>query len=167
MLVLQASGQRKSKVDPKDAQIDTLTTVNKSLSLQLDSLSKELVKYYGVYTVIKEKVIHYNFDPTRSSYLIDSLKAGRDSIAAMLNSVPKSTSTSDSLYLLLKESAMLKTKIDSIKTAWNLEKSAIPQEDLDKANAIASLKQLRDLLTDKIITETEFITLKKKYLQKL
>jgi hypothetical protein len=167
LVVLQSSGQRKSKVDPKDAQIDTLTTVNKSLSLKLDSVSGELVKYYGVYTVIKEKVLHYNFDPTRTAYLIDSLKAGRDSTAAMLALIPKSTSASDSLYMLLKESTMLKVKIDSIKTAWKMEKAAVPQEEIDKANAIASLKQLKDLLADKIITETEFITLKKKYLQKL
>jgi hypothetical protein len=167
LAAFQVSGQRKSKVDPKDAQIDTLTMVNKSLSLKLDSVSNELVKYYGVYTVIKEKVLHYKFDPTRSAFLIDSLKARRDSTAALLALVPKSTTTSDSLYLLLKESKMLKSKIDSIKTAWHIEKATIPQEEIDKANAIASLKQLRDLLADKIITETEFITLKKKYLMKL
>jgi hypothetical protein len=167
LAVLQVSGQRKSKVDPKDAQIDTLTMVNKSLTLKLDSVSGELVKYYGVYSVIKEKILHYNFDPTRTAYLIDSIKARRDSTATLLALVPKSTSASDSLYMLLKESTMLKTKIDSIKTAWRMEKSAVPQEEIDKANAIASLKQLRDLLADKIITETEFITLKKKYLIKL
>ena len=69
---------------------------NKSLSLKLDSVtlqlestSGELIKYTGVYNAIKEKVIHYNFDPTKTSYLIDSLKASRDSSAVILLSEPK------------------------------------------------------------------------------
>ena len=67
MVSVQGFGQRKSKEDPKDAQINTLT-------LKLDSVSKELVKYVAVYDTLKMKVIHYNFDPARTSYLIDSLK---------------------------------------------------------------------------------------------
>jgi len=51
------TGQRKSKVDPKDAQIDSLMKNNKTLILQLDSVSKELVKYVGVYDAIKEKIL--------------------------------------------------------------------------------------------------------------
>jgi hypothetical protein len=152
--------QRKSKVDPKDAQISTLTH-------QLDSVSKDLVKYVGVYDAIKEKVLHYNFDPTRTAYLIDSLKATRDSTAALLSAVPKSTTTSDSLYMVLKESTLLKAKIDSIKVAWGKEKSAIPAEELEKAKALSGLKQLKELLDTKIITDAEFLTLKKKYLEKL
>jgi hypothetical protein len=83
--------EKKSKVDPKDAQIDSFTKVSKSLTVQLDSVSKELVKAVGVYSTIKEKVIHYNFDPARSAFLIDSLKASRDSTPAMLGAMPKST----------------------------------------------------------------------------
>jgi len=45
----QVFGQKKSKVDPKDAQIDTLTK-------KLDSISKELVKYVGVYDTLKRKL---------------------------------------------------------------------------------------------------------------
>ncbi len=92
LVISQAFGQRKSKEDPKDAKIDSLTTYSKSLSLQLDSVNKELVKYVGLYNTIKDNVIHYNFDPTRSAYLIDSLKASRDSTASLLVG-PKSTGT--------------------------------------------------------------------------
>ena len=159
--------QRNSKVDPKDAQIDTLNQVNKNLSLKLDSVSKELVKYVGVYNAIKEKVLHYNFDPTRSAYLIDSLKASRDSTSALLSAVPKSTTKSDSLYLVLKESTLLKAKIDSIKVAWEKEKSAIPAEELERAKALSGLRELKELLDAKIITDAEFLAIKKKYLEKL
>ena len=67
LATFQSFGQKKSKVDPKDAQIATLTH-------QLDSVSKELVKYVAVYDTLIKKVIHYNFDPARTAYLIDSLK---------------------------------------------------------------------------------------------
>jgi hypothetical protein len=160
-------GQRKSKVDPKDAQIDSLMKTNKSLTLQLDSVSKELVKYVGVYDAIKEKVLHYKFDPTRSSYLIDSLKASRDSTSALLSVVPKSTRASDSLYLVLKESTLLKARIDSIMVPWGKEKSALTAEEIEKARAVGNLKQLKELLDSKIISDAEYVTLKKKYLEKL
>jgi hypothetical protein len=58
----------------------TLTDKNKSLTLQSDSLSKELEKYFGLYTVIKEKVVKMDFDPSKMANIIDSLKAGRDSL---------------------------------------------------------------------------------------
>jgi hypothetical protein len=159
-----AFSQRKSKVDPKDAQIDSLKQTTKALSIQLDSVSKELVKYVGVYDAIKEKVLHYKFDPTRTAYLIDSLKATRDSTSALLSA---SSTASDSLYLVLKESTLLKARIDSIKVAWAKEKSTVPAEELEKAKTISNLKQLKELLDNKIITDSEFLTLKKKYLEKL
>jgi len=160
------TGQRKSKVDPKDAQIDSLMKNNKTLILQLDSVSKELVKYVGVYDAIKEKILHYKFDPTRSAYLIDSLKASRDS-TSLLAVVPKSTTASDSLYLVLKESTLLKNRIDSIMVAWGKEKSAMTAEEIEKAKAVGNLKQLKELLDSKIISDAEYVALKKKYLEKL
>jgi hypothetical protein len=159
--------QKKSKVDPKDAQIDTLTKVNKTLTLQLDSVSQELVKYVGVYSTIKDKVIHYNFDPTRSAYLIDSLKASRDSTAAILGSVPLSTTSADSLRAIIKENNVLKDSINNLRTGWEKDKTSLTQEEIDKAKTINNLKQLKELFDNKIITEAEFIALKKKYLEKL
>jgi hypothetical protein len=154
-------------VDPKDAQIDTLTKVNKTLTVQLDSVSKELVKYVGVYSTIKEKVIHYNFDPTRAAYLIDSLKASRDSTAALLGIVPKSTASADSIKALINENAVLKDSLNNLKTAWAKDKASLTQEEIDKAKTIGNLKELKELLDNKIITEAEFVALKKKYLEKL
>jgi hypothetical protein len=167
LFTLHCFGQKKSKVDPKDAQIDTLTKVNKTLTLQLDSVSKELVKYIGVYTTIKENIIHYNFDPTRASYLIDSLKASRDSSFALLYATSKSTSSADSIKALLTENTLLKTSRDSIKAAWDNYKAAMTQGEIEKAKAINDLKLLKELFDNKIITDAEFIVLKKKYLEKL
>jgi hypothetical protein len=159
--------QKKSKVDPKDAQIDSLKQTTKVLTLQLDSVSNELVKYVGVYDAIKEKVLHYKFDPTRTAFLIDSLKATRDSTSALISAGPKSSTASDSLYMVLKESTLLKAKIDSIKVAWEKEKSAIPAEELERAKAVSNLKQLKELLDTKVITDAEFLIMKKKYIDKL
>lgn len=159
--------QQNSEVDPKDAQIDTLKQLNNILSIKLDSVSKELVKYVGVYNTIKEKVLHYDFDPTRSAYLIDSLKATRDSTFALLAAVPKSTSTSDSLYMVLKESTLLRARIDSIKSAWAKEKSLVSEEELERGKALNGLKELKELLDNKVITDAEYLYLKKKYLEKL
>jgi hypothetical protein len=166
LAAFQVSGQKNSKVDPKDAQIDTLTTGNKTLTIQLDSVSKELVKYVGLYTAIKEKVLHYNFDPTRSAYLIDSLKASRDSISGILPAEPKSMAYADSISMLLKENIKLKAETDSLKTAME-KKLVVPSEELEKAKVVGYLKQLKELLDAKIISDAEFVTLKNKYLEKL
>jgi hypothetical protein len=164
---VQAFGQKKSKVDPKDAQIDTLKQTNTALSLKLDSVSKELVKYTGLYDAISEKVLHYKFDPTRSTYLIDSLKATRDSTSALLVAVPKSTAQSDSIKMLVKENIFLKTKIDSVKTLYEQNKVTISAEEIDRAKALGNLKQLKELLDAKVISDAEFVSLKAKYLNKL
>ena len=171
LLSSQAFGQRKSKKEPpadtSKVQIDSLTKVTKSLTLQLDSVSGELVKYLGVYNTIKEKVLLYNFDPTRSAFLIDSLKASRDSLFSLQASKPLLTLSADSVEMLLKSNSMLKARLDSVKLAWEKEKAAVPKEEIEKSNAISSLMQLKELYDNKIITQAEFITLKKKYLNKL
>jgi hypothetical protein len=176
MISSQAFGQRKAKkeaaaaaasADSNMIKIDSLNKVSKTLALQLDSVSGELTKYMEVYNAIKDKVIHYSFDPTRSSYLIDSLKSVRDSAAVVLGAVPISTAAADSVAMLVKENAMLKSKIDSVKIAWAKNMEAINAVDVDKVKAVSSLKQLRELLDSKIITEAEFTLLKKKYLEKL
>jgi hypothetical protein len=166
-------GQKKSKEDPKDLKIDTLTMVNKklivqldSVSGQLDSVSREMVKYLGVYDAIKEKILHYNFDPTRAAYLIDSLKASRDSSALLVTGIPKSQLPVDSINFLLKENVKLMAKIDSLKAALTLN-LAVPSDELEKAKAIGNLKQLKELLDAKIITDAEFLAMKKKYIDKL
>ena len=160
-------GQKKSKGDTKDAQIDSLTQVSKSLTLQLDSAKTELVKYASVYNTLKEKVFHYNFDPTKLSFLIDSLRAYNDSTSLLLSVMPKSGASADSLILLVKENNMLKATIDSMKIAWEKNLVSLSSEEIERSKAISNLKQLKELLDAKIITEAEFIAKKAKYLDKL
>ena len=160
-------GKKKYSVDPKDAKIDSLTKVSQKTSMQLDSVSKELVKYQVVYTTLKEKVIHYNFDPSRTGILIDSLRTSRDSTSALSSNMANSKASSDSIFMVLKENEVLKNKCDSIKFVWEKYKNNVTAEDVEKAKAIGSLKQLNELLASKIITEAEYTLLKKKYLEKL
>jgi hypothetical protein len=173
LLSSQAFGQRRSKkeataaTDSSTIKIDSLTQVTKSLTLQLDSVNRELLKYMSVYTTIKEKVIHYNFDPTRSSFLIDSMKSSRDSLFSVQASKPLLTASSDSVHMLLQSNSVLKAKVDSLKLAWEKSLVTVPSEELEKSKVISNLKQLKELLDNKIINETEYITLKKKYLSKL
>ena len=154
-----AFSQRNAKVDPKDVQIDSLSKAVKSISLkldsvtiQLDSVSGELIKYLGLYNTIREKVIHYSFDPTRSAYLIDSLAAKRDSTSALLALNQK----------------LPTPPADTIKAAAVLPPvTPATAEEIERAKALYGLKQLKELLDTKIITDVEFVTLKKKYLDKL
>ena len=157
-------GEKKSKVDPKDAKIDTLTMQNKSLTAQLDSVSRELTRYTGMYGVLYEKVFHYQFLPEKTSFLIDSLRTSRDSASVLTGA---KSMASDSVLMLMKENKILMAKIDSVKMAWEKEKTFIPAEDIDNAKTITGLKQLKELLDEKIITDAEFLTLKKKYVLKL
>jgi hypothetical protein len=160
---VEAIGKKKSKEDPKDVKIDSLTKVSQHLTVQLDSVSKELVKYQGVYTTLKDKVIHYNFDPSRTGVLIDSLRTSRDSTSALSSNMAKS----DSIFMVLNDNKILKNRCDSIKFAWEKYQSDNTAEDVEKAKAIGSLKQLNELLASKIITAAEYTLLKKKYLEKL
>ena len=164
---VQAFGQKKSKDDPKDAKIDSLTTTNATLSLKIDTLSSQMVAYTGLYNAIKENVIHYNFDPTRSEFLIDSLKATRDS--ALLKAPPTGMTTllTDTLNMLKYENKMLRTAVDSMKIVVAEKLSAANNIEIEKAKAILNLRQLKELYDAKIITDAEFIALKKQYLEKL
>ena len=68
---------------------------------------------------------------------------------------------------LINENTLLKDSINSLKTAWAKDKASLTQEEIDKAKTVGNLKQLKELLDNKIITEAEFVALKKKYLEKL
>jgi hypothetical protein len=156
LATLQSFGQKKSKVDPKDAQIATLTH-------QLDSVSKELVKYIGVYDTLKTKVIHYNFDPAKTAYLVDSLRMRpMDSTYIKL-----STAYADTISVLKKVNAAMKASLDFTNSDAEKTKVFMTQEEIDRAKTLTTLKQYRDLVDAKVLTEAEFIVLKKKYLDKL
>jgi hypothetical protein len=135
--VSQAFSQKKGKVDPEKVAIDSLTKVNSALAAQLDSVSKDRELYYGLYTVIKEKVIKYNFDPSKASFLIDSLKQGRESVLYDLN-----------------------LKMHDTLAELNFENKKLMAElyrgESDRCMLTEELKMLKELLDAKIITQQEF-----------
>jgi len=147
----QGFSQKKKKPDPKEIKIDSLNKVNNTLSVQLDSVSKDQKLYYGLYTTIKEKVIMKDFDQAKMPQIIDSLRAGRDATFAGLTAA--SASLRDSLALLNQENKNLKAKLDSL---------TVGGVGGDKSKLIAELKQLKELLDAKIITQAEFDGKKKK-----
>ena len=156
LATFQSFGQKKSKEDPKDAQINSLT-------LKLDSVSKELVKYVAVYDTLIKKVVHYNFEPARTAYLIDSLKMRPvDSIYIKL-----SAAYADTIAVLRKQNAAMKASLDFTNSDAEKNKVFMTQEEIDRAKTLTTLKQYRDLVDTKVLTEAEFIALKKKYLDKL
>jgi hypothetical protein len=153
----QGFGQKKKKPDPKDIKIDSLTKVNSSIAVQLDSVSKDQKLYYGLYTTIKEKVILRDFDPAQMPQIIDSLRAGRDATFAGLTAA--SVSLRDTLAILGQENKQLRAQLDSLNAAGSVSKE-------DKTELIAELKQLKELLDSKILTQAEYDAKKKVVMDK-
>jgi len=138
VLVSQAFSQKKKdKRDPEEIKIDSLNKANASLSAQLDSVSKDRERYYVLYTVIKEKVIKYNFDPSKAAFLIDSLKQGRESVLYDLN--------------LKMHDTLAELNFENKKLMAELYKA-----DTDRDKLACELIQLKELLDAKIITQQEF-----------
>jgi len=90
----QAQKNTQAKLDTLTKANAALTSANKGLAVKSDSLSKEFEKYFGLYTVIKDKVVKKEFDPAKMSIIIDSLKAGRDSLTLKAASAAMNASTS-------------------------------------------------------------------------
>src|SRR5688572_16167937 len=148
----QGFGQKKKKPDPKDIKIDSLTKVSSTMAVQLDSVTKDQKLYYGLYTTIKEKVILRDFDPAQMPQIIDSLRAGRDATFAGLTAA--SVSLRDTLAILGQENKHLRAQLDSLNAAGSVSKE-------DKTELIAELKQLKELLDSKILTQAEYDSKKK------
>lgn len=171
----QILGKKKSKnVDPRDAQIDSLTTLTKSLTLQLDSVSGELSKYAVVPDSVKPA------GDTTSVLLAAALitPASADSVPVTVKNEPslapvplivepKGPAGPDSVRILAEENKMLKADIDSMTIDWDKKVEIFTAGEVIRATAVNDLKQLKELLDAKIITIAEFTVLKKKYLEKL
>lgn len=152
----QVFGKKKSKEDPQDTQITALTK-------QLDSVSKELVKYMGVYDTLRIKVFHYNFDPAKTAFLIDSVKLKPVDSALIL----RTNAYIDTIAVLKKENSAMKSSIALANSEEEKIKALAIQDELDKAKVVGILRSYKELLDTHVITEAEFSVLKKKYLEKL
>lgn len=176
---------KKNKVDPKDAQIDSLTTLTQTLTLQLDSVSQELGKYaVKSDTTLKAAAADSTAlipDNTGavpgaamvlpSAALASTTPSQNTALAASSMNAPaaslQSTALNDSIAVLLQENELLKATVDSLKKAWDDNMKIMLSEEISRSNTVNYLKQLRELVDSKVITEAEFITIKKKYLVNL
>lgn len=134
-------------------KVDSLNLANAKLSEQLDSLSKDLARYQILYTAIKVKVVKHDFDPIRMSDIIDSVAARKDSTFTGLNS--SAAYLRDSISVLNKEILRLNEKYGENAPA-----------DATKARLAKELKQLKELLDMKVLTQSEFDIKKTMILQK-
>ena len=166
----QILGKKKSKnVDPRDAQIDSLTTLTKTLTLQLDSVSGELSKY----AVVTDSL---TVPGDTTSVLLAAAPATDGSVTVAAISAPAPVpllvepigpAAPDSVAILRQENKMLAATADSMKVAWVKTVDMLTSEEIVKATAVNDLKKLKELLDSGIITVAEFTVLKKKYLEKL
>ena len=177
LISIQANGQllgkKKSKdVDPRDAQIDSLTTLTKTLTLQLDSVSGELSKYAVAPDSLKvpgDTASVLLATVPQAAVKGDSVTAAAVSapVPVALIVEPKGPAAPDSVAILLLENKKLSAETDSMKLALVKTVELITSEEVVKATAVSDLKKLKELLDSGIITVAEFTTLKKKYLEKL
>jgi hypothetical protein len=169
----QLLGKKKSKdVDPRDAQIDSLTTLTKSLTLQLDSVSGELAKYAVVTDSLKvpgdtASVLPAVVPASPATDASVTAAAATAPVPAALIVEPQGPAAPDSVAILLLENKKLSSETDSMKSALVKTMELITSEEVVKATAVNDLKKLKELLDSGIITVAEFTTLKKKYLEKL
>ena len=158
LLGLQAIGQKKmSKEEAAALEVDTLTRINKELTVKLDSVNtgykaqtmaldsvnKSLTANRMLYAAVKEKVMKRDFDPNRTAVLIDSLQAVRSGPLGGLTK--EAQMLSDTMNVVQAENASLKASL----AEWK-GRAAINEQ------VAKELEQLKGLLDQKIITQTEF-----------
>jgi hypothetical protein len=148
-----------------DPKMDSLTAVNKNLSVANDSLSKASVAYFGVYTATKDNLIKKDFDPAQAAVLIDSALAPLVGININEDSVRNYFVTS--LELVKSELAKANQKLDNLTIAATPIESPESIQDMERGDAVSKLKNLKELLDANVISQTEYLAAKKKYLPKL
>ena len=176
----QVFGKKKSKnADPRDAQIDSLTTLTKNLNLQVDSLSLALGKYAPVPDTLKvpgdtTSVLAAAAAPATTASAVPVAAAGTvpllpasEAVPVALIIAPTGPAGPDSLAILRYQNKMLSARIDSVNTDWGKKVEIFTAGEVIKATAVNDLKKLKELLDAQIITVAEFTVLKKKYLEKL
>ena len=164
LLILQANGQKMNKEEMM-LKIDSLNKANQNLSAQLDSVSNEKELYFGMYEVVKEKVIKNDFNPAEMDDIIDSMKININSNTSSL--VQSNTILKDSLSVLNTNFNQLKLELNGLKNTTDTKDSIQSLQEVIRAKTIGNLKQLKDLLDSGIINDEEFLLLKKKYIEKL
>jgi hypothetical protein len=148
--VSQAQSKKDIENDLKNCNStkDSIQTELTDLSAVYDSIYQTYVAYDSMYTVVVDRVIKYDFDPENMSDLIDSLRT-----EASLGS----TALHDSIAGLQEENAKLKASLEEMDSSKNSSEE----------QTIESLKKLKQLLDDGILTEEEFNAKKTELLKDL
>lgn len=152
LLAIPGLAQKKGKVDPKDAKIDSLMKVTTAQTAKLDSLTKNAARYTSMHAAIKDKVIKYDFAPERTGELIDSLKTAREKTFSTLTTDAKACN--DSLVSVSSKNAELQAKMDEMVTASK-----------NNEVVIAQLRELKGLLDEGILTQAEYDARKAKIMK--
>lgn len=167
----EKSAEQAAKIDPKDAVIDSLTTVNLVLTTKFDSVTKIEKQYYST---LKEKVLITDFDPNRLGLIIDSIRAVKNKAttlenesassakSAVLTMTESTVSLQDSLATMSKENKMLNSKVETMA----LEIQTIERKNADKLRLVSELKDLKGLLDSKLISQSDYESKKKLVMDK-
>ena len=151
MVATYTQAQSKKEIEAKFASCttakDSIQNVLTIVSAKNDSLYMSNEGYNTMYIAIKEKLLKQDFDPKNMSALIDSLKTNSSLGIAVLN---------DSISSLHLENNKLKETI-----------TASMDVEVDKTEVVYELKQLKELLDEKILTQEEFDLKKTILLEKL
>ncbi len=138
-----AFGQKMSK-EEMEAKIDTLSKANATLVAKNDTLSNQLVPLQAIYDTLKTHYFKVDF-------------AAKDVKSKMAEYVKQNSTGTDSLLLVNKE---LKVQLDSVSNSAEARQK-------EKEQVIRDLEQAKSLMDQGILTEEEFMAIKKKYLPKL
>jgi len=155
-----AHGQKKGKIDPKDVTIDSLMQVNQGLESLIDSIASETVrlgqeasKYQELYKVIRDKLVKREFKPAELGVLLDGYMADQADKYKQVQQAANEYKTR--VEILETDNVRLQQALESAQSAVN-----------DKDQIITELKQLKELLDAKIITQAEYDAKKVKLLEK-
>ena len=133
----------------------------------MDLICQVLEEFQSMHDAIVNKVLNYDFAPSRMDVLIDSLRTSRDSTFSVSTKFWQ-----DSVNVLIEQVRLLSTlPIDSaaIEEGTDLDAITNGTAAINAANTKPSkdemmkeLEMLKDLLDQGILTEEEFASRKKK-----
>lgn len=161
------SGQNKKELEIKVKELNTSLTAtqteNENLTAKLDSTLKLVELYKGMYDIIQEKVIPYDFEPENIGVIIDSLKSSKDT--SFENLMTGSDALRDTISIMTNSVNNLDLTIDSLqKKIISLQeqnsKLKAPLEIISDVQ-ITELKKLKELLDSGILNSDEFDERKK------
>lgn len=167
---------KKELLEDAEIKVASLTEDNAMLQRQLYSANTEKELYFNVYKSLKSELIEYDFDPTKTAFLIDSLETSWDSLYALL--LDTKAQLKDSVTTLVALNQQLQVQIDSlsqndstlvdlnqpeqVQIGGLLQNSSVSNKDA----MVKELKQLKELYVEEIISKELFEKKRDQIMQK-